>query len=102
MLTLPVKELETIYNETYQPQKLCICNKTNPEEGEILEELICTDAKEYAEPCGRENEFSSVKKGTCVERHNRKKRSTKHFISYLPDNFVTTTTAERAKVIELT
>lgn len=99
MLTFSVDELENKYNETYQPHKLCICNKTNPEEGGILEELTCTNAKEYAEPCGRENEFSPVKKGLCVERHNRKKRSTKHFITYLPDNFVTTNTAERTKAI---
>lgn len=79
--------------------KFCICNKINLEEGGIFEEFICINVKEYVELCGRENEFSLVKKGLCVERYNRKKWFIKYFIIYFFDNFVIMNIVERIKVI---
>lgn len=98
MLRMSVSELQQRYNKTYRTHDICICNKTNPNENGLHEELICSNAIESGDACGRDNDLTPVQKGTCYERHNRKKRSARHHITYLPDNFVTNDVVERAKV----
>lgn len=99
MLTMSLDDLQNHYNKTYRSQEICICNKTlSDSPGDLLEELLCTHAVESGDACGRDNDVSPVQKGTCYERHNRKKRSSRHRISYLPDNFVPNNIVKRAKV----
>lgn len=96
---MSLEDLQNRYNKTYRSQEICICNKTlSDDQGDLLEELLCTNAMESGDACGRDNDVSPVQKGTCYERHNRKKRSARHHITYLPDNFVTNNIVKRAKV----
>lgn len=98
MLDMSVFELQQRYNKTYRAHDICICNKTDPNEQGINEEITCTNAVESGDACGRDNDITPVQKGTCYERHNRKKRSARHQITYLPDNFVKIDVVKRAKV----
>lgn len=98
MLVMPIFELQRRYNKTYRAHDICICDKTDPNEQGIHEEITCTNAIESGDACGRDSDITPVQKGTCYERHNRKKRSARHHITYLPDNFVTNDVVERAKV----
>lgn len=96
---MSLDDLQNRYNKTYRSQKICICNKTLSDyPGDLLEELLCTNTIESGDACGRDNDVSPVQKGTCYESHERKKRSARHRITYLPNNFVTNNILKRAKV----
>lgn len=99
MLTQTLEYLQTHFNKTYRARDICICNKTNLQDSGINEEITCSNAKEYGDSCDRDDDVTPVQKGTCYERHMRKKRSTRHSIAYIPDNFVNSWKMTRTKVV---
>lgn len=99
MLAMFADELQSRYNKTYHAHHICVCNKTGSNDQVILEEILCTNVKESNKVCGRENDVTPVEKKVCRERHNRKKRSSRYHITYLPENFVHPSAAKRIKVI---
>lgn len=97
MLTKNPSFLQNNYNKTYRARNICICNQSKPAD-ELHQEITCTNAKEYGGSCDKDEDVVPVQKDTCYERHKRKRRSTRHSIAYIPENFSNSWKMSRTKV----